>query len=347
MTDRSITRRSFIKLCALAAGGLAFKPFTPAASGFSNESLGRVAIYSVSVYAEPNDKSQIVCQRCRDELLNLYYEVISKDGPGYNPKWYRVWQGYVHSAHIERVWNHPNPIPKSAPEKPVLGEITVPFTQTQRKLYGDKWEPVYRLYYGSTHWMHGIDPGPDGTPWARLRDELLEVEYHIPAPHFRIIPVSELTPISPDVPPEKKHIEVSISQQTVTAFEYDKVVLKTKISSGIPGITPSPTGIPTKTPTGAFHIENKMPSKHMGDGNLTSNVEDYELPGVPWTSFFELKTGVAFHGTYWHDNFGITMSHGCVNMRTEEAKWIFRWTTPYPDPTITSTIGYGTYVVVK
>jgi hypothetical protein len=347
MTERTINRRSFIKLCALAAGSLAFRPFDPAASGFSNDSLGRVAINSVSVYQEPNDKSQIICQRYRDELLNLYYEVVSKDGPGYNPRWYRVWQGYVHSAHIERVWVRPNPILKSAPEKPLLAEVTVPFSQTQRLIYTGKWEPVYRLYYGSTHWIVGLDPGPDGAPWYRLRDELLEVEYNVPAPDMRIITHDELLPISPDVPPQKKHIEVSLQSQTLTAYEYDKVVLQTTISSGIPGLKPSPTGIPTKTPTGTFHIENKMPSKHMGDGNLTADIEAYELPGVPWTSFFEMKTGVAFHGTYWHDNFGMMMSHGCVNMRSSEAKWIFRWATPAPDPDLTSTIGYGTYVVVK
>jgi lipoprotein-anchoring transpeptidase ErfK/SrfK len=65
----------------------------------------------------------------------------------------------------------------------------------------------------------------------------------------------------------------------------------------------------------------------MGNGELTSDPEAYELPGVPWVSYFH-KTGVAFHGTYWHDNFGRMMSHGCVNMRPDEAKWLFRWTMP-------------------
>jgi len=50
------------------------------------------------------------------------------------------------------------------------------------------------------------------------------------------------------------------------------------------------------------------------------------LTGVPWASF--ITDPVAFHGVYWHNNFGMTMSSGCINMRTEEAKWLFRWTTP-------------------
>ena len=69
----------------------------------------------------------------------------------------------------------------------------------------------------------------------------------------------------------------------------------------------------------------------MGQGRLTDNLADNTLLGVPWTAFFHV-TGVAFHGTYWHDNFGSPMSHGCINMRNEEAKWLFRWTSPVNEP---------------
>jgi lipoprotein-anchoring transpeptidase ErfK/SrfK len=48
-------------------------------------------------------------------------------------------------------------------------------------------------------------------------------------------------------------------------------------------------------------------------------------------SFFT-KDGIAFHGTYWHDNFGRMMSHGCVNLRNADALWIYRWTTPVIAP---------------
>ena len=49
----------------------------------------------------------------------------------------------------------------------------------------------------------------------------------------------------------------------------------------------------------------------------------YNLPNVPWTMYFH--GGYAIHGTYWHNNFGRPMSHGCVNMKTPEAKWLFEW----------------------
>ena len=131
--------------------------------------------------------------------------------------------------------------------------------------------------------------------------------------------------------------------QTLAAFEYDKEVLQTAISSGLPNGPRRPNGLSTKTPQGEFRILDKMPSKHMGNGNLFGSFEDYELPGVPWTCFFTTQ-GHAFHGTYWHDNFGTPMSHGCVNMRTEDAKWLFRWALPPHQIGKSFNRGFGTLV---
>ena len=73
----------------------------------------------------------------------------------------------------------------------------------------------------------------------------------------------------------------------------------------------------------------------------------YSLPGVPWTSFFIFETGVAFHGTFWHNNFGRRMSHGCVNMETTAAKWIYRWTTPTANARDWYRRGLGTLVIIS
>jgi lipoprotein-anchoring transpeptidase ErfK/SrfK len=119
-------------------------------------------------------------------------------------------------------------------------------------------------------------------------------------------------------------------------------VLKTTISSGIASVRVAGK-LPTKTPDGEFRIQDKMPAKHMGNGNLFADADDYELPGVPWTCFFTSQ-GHAFHGTYWHQNFGTPMSHGCINMRTEEAKWLFRWALPPHQVGKTFNRGFGTLV---
>jgi len=80
------------------------------------------------------------------------------------------------------------------------------------------------------------------------------------------------------------------------------------------------------TPAGTFRTDYKRPSRHMIDGN-DHHANTFNLPGVPWISYLD-ENGISFHGTYWHNNFGVAMSHGCVNLPPEAAKWIYRWTLP-------------------
>lgn len=329
MAISSLSRRDFLKLGTAAIGSLAFSPFALNGEEFNDGNLVRVAAKSVSVYSLADDTSRIVSQHYRDELVNVYQEVVAQT-PGYNPVWYRVWGGFMHRARLQKVkviYNTPlNEISK----KGQLAEVTVPYTQSMRFTSTLGWQLLYRLYYETTHWIVGIEEGPDGHPWYRLLDELLEIEYHVPAKHLRPIPENEWAPISPEIPFEKKHIEVDLERQLLTAYENQGIVMQTKISSGIAGMQ-STNGLSTATPRGSFNIGNKFPTKHMGDGSLASDVEAYELVGVPWTSFFT-STGYAFHGTYWHDNFGVPMSRGCVNMRPADARWLFRWARPVSPP---------------
>ncbi len=346
-----VSRKGFLKLGALALSSLAFNPFPPSPDDSFRPSgvIGRVTKDTVSVFEEPTwPQGVTVGYLRRDTLVNLYYSVTPESGPPYNPVWHRIWNGYVHSAYIQKVKFRFNTPVSSLPTTGRLCEVTVPFTQIYQHTDEMGWQPKSRLYYQSTHWGVGVDEGPDGKPWYRLYDELREDQYHVPAEHMRLIPDDELTPISPDVKPSRKRIEVSIQGQSLIAYEGDNVVLSTRISSGL-NQRPDPNGIPWDTPRGEFNIQSKMPSKHMGDGDLASDGSD--LPGVPWTQFFLTPPGNAFHGTYWHDNFGLQMSHGCVNMDTEEAKWLFRWTTPVYKMPITShgdweQRGMGTRVII-
>jgi lipoprotein-anchoring transpeptidase ErfK/SrfK len=68
------------------------------------------------------------------------------------------------------------------------------------------------------------------------------------------------------------------------------------------------------TVTGQFRIWVKLATTDMsGPG--------YSLEDVPYTMYF--YQGYGLHGTYWHDNFGTPMSHGCVNLKTPDAGWLF------------------------
>jgi len=125
---------------------------------------------------------------------------------------------------------------------------------------------------------------------------------------------------------ESKWIEVDLSDQTLKAYQGDRLFLETKISSGKFN----------KTPKGTFRIWGKYKYIKM-EGGIKGTKTYYYLPNVPFTMFFyndEVPRwkGFSLHGTYWHHNFGQPMSHGCVNLPTEISAQLFDWT----DPTIPS-----------
>ncbi len=100
-------------------------------------------------------------------------------------------------------------------------------------------------------------------------------------------------------------IDVNLSEQRVYAYEGDTVVNSFVVSTGT---------WQTPTVTGSYKVWIKLRSTTMtGPG--------YYLPNVPFTMYF--YKGYGLHGTYWHNNFGTPMSHGCVNLRTEDAEWLY------------------------
>ncbi|HOR18314.1 MAG TPA: L,D-transpeptidase [Brevefilum sp.] len=342
MPKKTLSRRKFLKLTALSLGALAFRPLEKL-QHTQHPRLMRVSgvgnIRSVSIHKEPNEDSVILYQRAKDDLISVYDEIESEYGPEYNPIWYRVWGGYVHRKWLAEVKHVLNPLTDTIHEEGQLGEITVPYTRALMYSSHNGWDPVYRLYYQTLHWIRDIITGPDNRPWYQLEDQLNKVKYAIPAEHVRVVADSEFDPISPDVPPGEKRIEISISRQLLTAYEGDQIVLQTEVSTG--SLTPL-----QKTPTGKFVIDPKHPAKHMGNGQVTSDIYAYELVGVPWNCFFDWEGGIATHGTYWHNNYGTPMSRGCINMRIHEAKWLYLWTTPHGGPHDRVVNGYGTRVTV-
>ena len=349
--SKQISRRDFVNLSALALAGLAFNPFPPYPDEYQEptDNLGRIT-RDISVFRTPTwPDGETVGYLHRDDIVNLYFEITPSTGPSYNPTWYRIWNGYIHSAYVQKVRVRFNSLVTTLPETGNLCEITVPYSRIYQYAAHTGWVRRSRLYYLSTHWAVGVDAGPDGEPWYRLWDELTREQYHVPAAHLRLIPDAEISPLSPQVPAHEKRIEVSLASQTLNAFEGSALVFSTKISSGL-NQRPDPNDIAWNTPPGTYHIQSKYPSKHMGAGDLAGDGSD--LPGVPWTCFFQSPPGYAFHGAYWHNNFGLQMSHGCINMRTEESKWLFRWTTPtYRTPIESRSdwyqTGYGTLVEVS
>ena len=111
-----------------------------------------------------------------------------------------------------------------------------------------------------------------------------------------------------------KWVNINITQQIVTAYEDGTPVKVTLASTG-----------KAKTPTelGVWKIYYRLPKQDMEGGNLASG-DYYNLKDVPYPQYFHMS-GEGLHGTYWHDNFGRPMSHGCVNLSTPISEWFYGW----------------------
>jgi lipoprotein-anchoring transpeptidase ErfK/SrfK len=135
--------------------------------------------------------------------------------------------------------------------------------------------------------------------------------------------------LEPPLPPKvlgdstsDKVIYVDLTNQRLYAYEGDVLVHSFLVSTGKWG----------RTPTGTFSIWGKFRYTKMSGGSTALRTY-YYLPNVPYVMFFSNDTiassrGFSLHGTYWHDNFGHPMSHGCVNMKTPEAGIIYNWSAP-------------------
>lgn len=139
-------------------------------------------------------------------------------------------------------------------------------------------------------------------------------------------------------PSSIKHIYVDLTTQTLKAYEGDVLFMETKISSG--------KWFPT--PTGDFTIWSKIRSGKMSGGQ---GADYYYLPNIPYIMFFSNSKvpgsrGFSLHGTYWHNNFGHAMSHGCVNMRTIDAQKIYYWANPYTAENESASAGNGTGTLI-
>jgi len=312
------SRREFLKISGSLILGSFLPPFMhlppkddPFPLRTSSYWLGR-AVRSGFFYAEPSFDSEANRSYNTNTVLKIYEEKLGQAVPNTNPHWLNTEKGWVNAAFIQPVRNVKNQPVVDVPAGGFLAEVTVPQTWAWQSEDNDM-KQKYAMNYGTTWWVDfcTLDK-KTGVYWYRIFDDLEERYYWCPAQDLRQITAEEVAPLSPDV--KDKRIEISLSKQTLTAFEYGKPVFTTLISTG------AQEG---DTKTGEYIIERKRPSRRMAanEGN------GYDLPGVPWVCYISW-TGVSIHGTYWHNNFGHPMSHGCINLPTPSAKWIFRWTDP-------------------
>lgn len=319
-----LSRRAFLKLSALGLAA-AFLPEKLTAASSSGLNLARVVSGTVPVYEQPNFASRQVDTLLQDMVVPIAETVNGEENELFRSEWALLGNlGYTNLAYLQ-----PVEIRFQEPTDEIvftgsLAEVTVPFADVYSD-YSEDSLHLYRFYYQSTHWVKKMQLDRSGKAWYLVHDDKFpERDRWVRANQLRIFPYEELAPISPDIPTEEKRIEVLLHEQKVIAYEYEKSVFEAMVSTGDFRANERYT-----TPTGSYLVGLKRPSQHMMPWDRTFGA--YDLPGVPWVSYFTQRAH-AFHGAYWHNNFGRVRSHGCVNLAPDDAKWIYLWTLPEMRP---------------
>jgi hypothetical protein len=322
MNIGKLSRRDFLKLGGSSLLGLLLSGFHSVdAQPSPPVCQGRVVYNSLILRDFPAFSGKKIRSCRRDSLLVISESLFGGTQADYNRTWFRVGsEGYVYSGGVQPVRTELNAVVMQIPERGVIGEITVPYTDSVWAVNRSP-SPGPRLYYATTHWVDGlVVDGRDGSLWYKAYDNLYNSHYHIRPECVRILPAAETAPLSPQVSDGDKYMEIILDRQLLVAFEYEQPVFAARVATGQPNY---------ETPLGWFQTFHKRPTYHMTGGADETTM--FDLPGVPWDSYIT-DTGVAIHGTYWHNDFGHPHSHGCINMTPQDARWVYRWSLPGVPP---------------
>jgi hypothetical protein len=176
-----------------------------------------------------------------------------------------------------------------------------------RDAQSGQWLPGERLARYAHVALRGARVRHEGRDYLQARSGELISELHLRVARRAARP--------PLVPRRARWIHVRLEDQTLVAYDGDRPVFATLVATGKEGFT---------TPQGLFRVHAKHVSTTM-DG-LAGSDDVYSIEDVPWTMYFQ--GSYALHAAFWHDRLGAVRSHGCVNLSPEDARWLFRWTTP-------------------
>ncbi len=356
--NRKISRRDFLKLAGAGLGALAFKPyFRNGLDYFSmprrlpqfpgSEIIGRVVDPDIDLRSRPANDPNLntsIAKLGADTLVEWNREVIGNVIGGLsNQRYVETPNGFIYSSVLQPTRNLPNtPITEMPAGQPGFWvEVTVPYVDLAHEgVVASPWMQDHiaynfppRLYYGQVVWIDQVRTN-NGFAEYRWNEDVNGHGYGYGAygeffwadgAAFKILADDDVAPISPDVSPDDKHIEVDLDRQTLSCYEGAAEVFYCRTSTGL-AYDPETGQISDKlaTPVGNLLTHWKIISLNMTAGSFQSG---YSTPAVPWSTMIS-GDGIAIHGAFWHNSFGEKRSHGCINVTPEDAKWIFRWTTP-------------------
>ncbi len=341
-----LTRRDFLKLSALSLGGLALKPLRSIQPDRLRlpefpqaDRLARVCKGKWDIKSRPDPESATVGVVYEDAVVPWLREVVGEK-PSYtfnNQRWVETPEGFVYAPFLQPVRNLPNQplqtLPQGSHGPGMWVEVTVPYAETALEngpssnswvsALMDQGQPV-RIYYSQIFWVDKIKTAGDGTVLYRVNPnyyggvDMLWAD----ARAFRPITEEDLAPINPGA--ADKRVVIDVIHQTLACYEGGREVYFCRVSTGAKFDMYGNVVDKWSTPVGEHRVARKYISLQMSGGTTGAG---YDLPGIGWTSIFATG-GVAIHSTFWHNNYGDPMSHGCVNTLPEDSHWIFRWTEP-------------------
>ncbi len=378
--NRNFSRRDFLKIAGAGLGAfasLAFNPFKPPEHPRplpqfpAGERLGRV-FSKIDVRTEPTLDAPSVKVQYDDDIVVCQHELVTSGAINpfiINQRWTQTPDGYIYSPQLQRVKNIPNAPLTAVPngQSGFWAEVTIPYVDMT--LEGAAASPrvkfllehnlPIRLYYSQVAWIDQIAQGNGGAIMYRFNEnggrpagitggsygDLLWAE----AAAFRPLTVDDVAPIHPDVDPAIKKVVVDRTEnyQMLSCFEGNEEVYFCRVSTGQYRDEYGNPVTEYLTPLGEHTTWRKAISIHMSGGTTGTG---YDTPAVSWSTLFS-GDGYAVHAAFWHNNFGVPRSHGCVNCQPEDAKWIFRWANPVNSleqgDVVVQGLDNGTHVIVK
>jgi hypothetical protein len=335
MQRSSLSRRAFLKASLFGLGSLYFPHVRVSAQlpEFpEGERLGRVIGGRIPLKLRPDIDSPDAGTLYEDDVV-IWLREITGRRPLWNcQRFVETPEGFVYAPNLQPVRNETHSPLEALPEKGLWVEVSVPYVDLElaNPPARSPWlkdNPRPRLYYSQVLWVDQRKAGEQGQVWYRAGERYGTFGdfFWVPAAALRPLAAEEIAPLHPEV--EDKRIVVDLLRQSLSAFEGKTEVYYCQVSTGGKYDKDGNPSDKWSTPVGEHTIWRKLVSVHMTGGTAGGG---YDIAGIGWTVLFSTN-GVALHSTFWHNNFGAPMSHGCVNLRPEDARWLFRWTNPPAD----------------
>lgn len=354
---QNLSRRDFLKIAGVGLGALAFRPYKiPYFEYLSgpkrlpefpkSEIIGRVLNNGIDLRNRPTNDENLntsIAKLGADTLVEWKRQVVGNAIGFNNQRYVETPQGFIYAPQVQPTRNLPNTPLAAMPagQAGFWAEVTVPYIDlafegsVQSPWLKSNMEYNFppRLYYGQVVWIDQIRTS-NGFVEYRWNEDANGHGYGYGAygeffwadgAGLKVLTDADVAPISPEVDPNDKKIIADLDYQTLSCYEGNSEVYFCRISSGLKYDANGQISDKLATPVGDLLTHWKIISLNMTAGTFQSG---YSTPAVPWITMISGE-GISIHGTFWHNAFGEKRSHGCINVSPEDAKWIFRWTTPY------------------